>query len=640
VERISKIILMLSALVLLAGPAPLPAFAQEASPGQQLAERYSPVAYVRYHERKCGTPPNDGEPYTPLPVELVLNNDEVLVRDGSKDDAVVAVGPGAQELATFGPETYLDFPGDPRQPGCTYETGERTRAEEADLKPSVYAHIIFDEENQRLALQYWFYWYFNDWNNTHESDWEGIQVMWDEVSGVEEALTIPPDRIGYSQHGNGELADWGDDKVKLDNGTHPRVYPAAGSHASFFSNDTFLAWGERNSGFGCDIAAPASVRTPLDVILIPDEIDPRGEFAWLLYEGRWGERQPGAFNGPRGPMLNSRWADPWVAADTWRPFGIVVPRSNTLGPSTTEWFCSVTEAGARLMLSAIINPFLIWPPVILIAGAFLYFTRKSWPIFRRAVALYRAHWRLFIGIGLVSLPIGILFNVLQRFFIDRQPLKFVVNWLNNTGGAELTAVMSVGGLQQLAMVLIISPAIVFAISRVLDGQPTRVRDAFKGGALHMSVITFTFVTFLAASGVLLLTAIGFPIAIWLAVRWHFFLQAVVMDDVDTPHGAFRQSARVVRGNWISSFFALAVFDTLAVLPGVVVGFGLLTIGRTAVGFANGISSLLYALLIPLSVICVTLLYIERRDHAKATAEEERQPAPVSKKIPTVAEGRA
>src|SRR5690606_26007472 len=105
------------------------AASQEAplSAEEQLVERYAPVAYIRYQAQQCGVPPYEGEPYLPLPVEMVIGNERVLIRDSENDDEVVATGPTAQELATFGPETYMDFPGDPRQPGCTYETDERIR---------------------------------------------------------------------------------------------------------------------------------------------------------------------------------------------------------------------------------------------------------------------------------------------------------------------------------------------------------------------------------------------------------------------------------------------------------------------------------------------------------------------------------
>ena len=31
----------------------------------------------------------------------------------------------------------------------------------------------------RLALQYWLFYAFNDWNNLHEGDWEMIQLDFD-----------------------------------------------------------------------------------------------------------------------------------------------------------------------------------------------------------------------------------------------------------------------------------------------------------------------------------------------------------------------------------------------------------------------------------------------------------------------------
>lgn len=614
--------------LLLGGFAILPVMAQDApSAEQQLAERYVPVAYLRYQEQACGVPPYEGEPYVPLPVEMILNNERVLVRD-TETREVLASGVTAQELATYGPETYLDFPGNPLRPGCTYETDERVRIAEEGLTPSTYAHIVFDEENNRLALQYWFYWYFNDWNNTHESDWEGIQVMWDDVDSVEAALEVPPTRIGYSQHGNGEMADWGDDKVQLEDGTHPRVYPAAGSHATFFSNDTFLAWGERNSGFGCDVSLPKSVRTPLDVILVPNEIDPDGEFAWLLYEGRWGEQQRGPYNGPIGPMHNSRWSQPFDAFETWRPFSIVVPTNTAVGPSMAEAFCTLTANGSQFILDAKMNPLIYIPALIVTVAALFFFSRGAMPIFRRARKMYRQNFKLFFGIGLVSLPIGIAFNLLQAFFITKQPLAFIVDWLDNTGGANLTAVMAVGGIQQLAMVLIITPAVIFAVKQVMAGNHITPTMAYQAIVSRIGTVFVSIVAFALLVIVLLFTVIGFPIAIWLAVQFSFFVQVLIYDESATPQDAFRESFRIVKGSWWNVISKLIIFNLIAVLPGIVVGFGLLTLGRTAVGFANGISSVLYAVLMPLAVISVTLLYLDLKS-AQPNVEIPAETPPIT-----------
>lgn len=624
-KAFTGILLTLICLPLIVGSHQASVSAQELplSPEEQLAERYAPIAYLRYQQRDCGAPPYEGEPYLPLPVDMVLNNERVLIRDAENGDEVIAAGPSAQELARFGPDTYMDFPGDPRRPGCTYENDERLRVQDVGMVPTTYANVIFDPVEGRVALQYWFYYYFNHWNNTHESDWEGIQLVWDQVESLEAALDFPPSRVGYAQHGNGEIALWGDEKLILEDGTRPVIYPAAGSHATFFSNDTFLAWGERNSGFGCDVSAPPSVRTPLDVVLIPSTIEPDSEFAWLLYEGRWGERQPGAFNGPRGPMFNKRWNDPFEIFETWRPFSIVVPGSQALGPSMADAFCAITGAGSTLLIEVMVRPWVSYPVIAAVIGAILFFSRTSIPILRQAASIYRRNFRLFIGIGVVSLPIGIIFNGIQAFLIGRQPLKFIVDWLNDTGGARLTAVMAIGGIQQFAMLLIVTPALVYAVQQVLEGNELIPPDAYSGVLDRAKVISTTFVLFVAVVGLLLVTAIGFPVAIWLAVSWHFFVQVLVFDRSKTPLEALRRSRRIVQGSWLKVVASLLLFDLLAIIPGILVGFGLLTIGRTAVGFANGISSLLYAVLMPLSAIAVTLLYLDRRDNVAAdTAQED------------------
>lgn len=579
---------------------------------QQLADHYVPVAYIREQQRACAPTPQGGEPYLPVPVEMVLENERVLLRDAADGDRVLATGVGAAELATFGPDTYLDFPGDPRRPGCTFETDERIRIEELGFVPTVYARVVFDEAEQRLVIQYWFFWYFNDWNNTHEADWENVQLFWDEIATLDQALTTPPDRAVYSQHGGGEIAEWGDDKLQIEDGTHVLAFPAAGSHAIFYANHTYLGWGENGSGFGCDVSTAPSERVELTAVLVPDEIDPNGPFAWLLYPGRWGERQPAFFNGVHGPGFNSRWNDPWGSLQRMRTSSIVVPGSAALGVNMTDAFCALTDAGSQVLVLGIAYPWLIIPAAIIVAAILLFFYRRSRHFLRRAVALYRANWRVFIGIGLVAIPIGVVMNLFQRLVIEYDPMKYIVTWLDDSAGARLSTVLAVGGIQQLAMILIISPAVVQAVADINAGRQPGVVRSYKLAATRIVAIVAALVIIGILITIPLLTVIGIPIAIWLLVRWQFYTQVLIFDRDASGPQALQESARLVRNRWWKTLFAVFLFDLLATAPGVLVGFGLLTLGRTAVSFANSVSSLLYALLIPLSVIAITVMYLERR----------------------------
>ena len=87
-------------------------------------------------------------------------------------------------------------------------------------------------------MQYWFFYYFNEFNDLHEGDWEGMQVTFD-ASSPQQALSRAPDQIALFQHGGGEKASWHDAKVETE-GRHPVVYVAAGSHATFFQSAVYV----------------------------------------------------------------------------------------------------------------------------------------------------------------------------------------------------------------------------------------------------------------------------------------------------------------------------------------------------------------------------------------------------------------
>src|SRR5690606_25438670 len=234
------------------------------------------------------------------------------------------------------PSTYLDFPGNPRRPGCRYE---RDYQRFSEGEPAVaYAHIVPSEDGDTLALQYWFFYYFNDWNNKHEGDWERIQLTF-EATSAREALSKQPVRMGYAGHSGGEVGKWDEETER--EGLRPVVYVAAGSQASFFSPHVYVGRAESNEGLGCDDATPPHRRVPLEVRLAPAEVDsPDDPFAWLAYEGRWGQRAGPHFDGPLGPTTKDQWLEPKSWEESLRNSTLRVPAQRTFGPDAVDAFCA------------------------------------------------------------------------------------------------------------------------------------------------------------------------------------------------------------------------------------------------------------------------------------------------------------
>jgi hypothetical protein len=603
--------------------------AQEPSPEQQLAERFAPIAMLRGQAAACD---RSGEGYFPAPVEVVLGNPEVVLkqaREGgsSASDPVVMRGPTARDLAGLGDDYYLDFPGNPRRVGCTFERDFKRFAAAQEVEPTTYAHIILtetepddeDEESEpRLVLQYWFWYYFNDWNNTHESDWEMIQLVFAAGSAAE-ALDQEPIRVGFAQHGGGELAGWDDDKLDRE-GDRPVVFPAAGSHGTYYGQRFYIGWGQNGTGFGCDNTSEPSRRTPLNVVLIPAEIDPDGPFGWLLFEGRWGERQEWEFNGPRGPNAGNKWDDPLGAMETFRDGSLYVPISRSLGPTATSSFCSLTEAGSQIFILFGTNPELLVVAAIALLLAIALLIRQRLPEIRAAAVLYLQHYRTFLGIGLLTIPIGILFNLVTVISDEYPPMEWFVNWFNDTAGAQFFAAASVGGLQQISMVIVVAPPVIWAVREIRAGRSPSLIECLNHGYRHLWVLALCLVVVYGAISLLVLVVFGIPLAIWLAVRWQFFSQAVILDDTDDPRIAVGRSAAATRGHWWQTLTQTFVFQIIAVLPGPLVGIPLMLMGRTTVQFANTLSSLLFAVTVPLSVIGLTLAY-ERFKAVRVMSDE-------------------
>ena len=144
-----------------------------AGPEEDLAARYAPVVRLVDQPEECGP----GEPYIPTDVDVLFDEPTVAFRGPWNRTDLVKIGPLASDLVNRY-EYHLDFPGDPLDAGCDYELWARRLTD--GTKPTVYAHVATEPGYPgKLALQYWFFYPFNDFNNTHEGDWEMTQLVFD-----------------------------------------------------------------------------------------------------------------------------------------------------------------------------------------------------------------------------------------------------------------------------------------------------------------------------------------------------------------------------------------------------------------------------------------------------------------------------
>jgi hypothetical protein len=621
----------LALLVVGAGWAAPTAFAGEppADPAQQLAERFAPILMLKEQEEACDT---DGEPYRPGLVDIVLDNPEIALRQVGNGDPVVMRGPSRADIAGLNQGFYLDFPGSSLSPGCVFERDFWKYT--GDLPAAVYAHIVQQpDEPGVLFMQYWFYWYYNDWNNKHESDWEGITLKF-EASSIEEALASQPVAVGYSQHEGGERADWDDPKLARE-GDHPVVYSSAGSHASYYGSAVYLGRGA-SEGFGCDTTDGPSERVVPEVVVLPDSVDdPEDPLAWLAFNGRWGERQSGAFNGPTGPATKARWLEPAPWFDELRDTSVVIPAGDSESNAIIGAFCSVVERGSTFLIEFKMSPAqVIVTALVLIGIAALLVRLTKWdeveprPIRRRrrlgqivraAIEAYQREPLVFILFGLVYIPAAIGAGLLSALLSLIPFVDSVRELLGVASGTNLVVTLLLGSLVGVAAFVVINSMV--ADYMRIEGRGTQ--DALASMKRTWERRRPIAGAYLWAYGIvvaLIVTGIGAPIGVFLLVRYQFVAQTIVCEDL-AGRRALQRSGQLVRRRWLHTALVAALLNGLVLASALVLGLLLLVIANSLpLWLFSILATLVYAVMVPFAAISMTLLY------GDAVAERSGQPA--------------
>jgi Vacuolar protein sorting-associated protein 62 len=181
------------------------------------------------------------------------------------------------------------------------------RAARPDLRNRMYAHGV--EANGRLWLQYWFFYFYNDYNlalgiGLHEGDWEMVQLRMHDAE---------PDLAVYAQHGRAELRPWAQVEKVPDDSNRPMVYVARGSHASYFEP------GYHQTEAWYDLA-DGKRRAPRCALEVVGDDSP----GWIAWPGVWGGTRArlGGIDqpSPRGPAAHGQWLDPNSLLTTaWEP---------------------------------------------------------------------------------------------------------------------------------------------------------------------------------------------------------------------------------------------------------------------------------------------------------------------------------
>jgi len=203
----------------------------------------------------------------------------------------------------------------------------------------VYGHSAMGSDDGCLWLAYWFFYFYNDYNligpfiraGLHEGDWEMIQLRLDPTGAV-------PDLAVYAQHKHAGQRPWNQvERV----GDQPVVYPARGSHASYFSAG--VHW----TGDWFDFADGKRPAPPLTLEILSDVA---GADSWAVWPGMWGgttpppdDADPLNDSSPRGPGGHTQYKNPDVLLATAAAHEAALAAAPTPPPPTAPTVSATAE---------------------------------------------------------------------------------------------------------------------------------------------------------------------------------------------------------------------------------------------------------------------------------------------------------
>ena len=592
---------------------------EEESAEAALAAKFAPVLMLVKQNAKCGP----GEPFTPSDVDVMFDNPTIAMRGPWKPTKdLVKIAPSVDDLAAGLPGYAMDLPGNPLDPGCDYE--EWADDQGFGAEPTIYAHVATEKGvDNRIALQYYFFYAFNDYNNKHETDWERIQLEFS-ASSAKTALQlgIDPQIAVYSQHYGAEKADWGDAKLEIEDETHPVVYVSAGSHANQFSPGVFMG-NSAKTGFGCDTTVgDHNAIHPIVKTIPSDPVAALAEFPWTGYEGHWGEVGPKRFyEGPTGPNRKAGWTKPFSGfSANARSLSIEMPGAGLAGSETAQVYCDVVGKGSDAFRAFVANPLATLGILAVVLAAVTWLLRRTaWdtdplPLVqrRRAGQIITASFSMifrhpitFIG---GAIPMGVLL-VTTAVLQTSSLASGLPSWLPVTVGLLSTL-----------MTLVTGAALTLAVHRIGNGEPTGLVSYFRDGTARLLRGVPALSVAVVVEALLVSTLVLAPVALVLIVLWYLMIPLIVIE----RGGLFSSLRRSPALVWkiLGSVIPVRLFSAL-MLTAVGALLAALVFAVVPVSFVvfNAVPPVVVALVQPLNIVLAAYTYYA----AKAAEEEQAAP---------------
>jgi hypothetical protein len=242
--------------------------------------------------------------------------------------------------------------------------------------------------------------------------------------------------------------------------------------------------------------------------------------------------------------------------------------------------------------------------------------------------MYFGRIGLFLGLGLVALPISVIVTLLQAGLL-RGSSFLGIPTEGEGGGIAVYVAVVVGTALSLAALGLVQAATARVLVEIDQGRQISVVQAYRLALealrpLLGALLVVAFVVSLLATTIVLV-----PIAIWLAVRWALVAPVVALERRERL-AALTRSGSLVRHGWFKVGSLVVVGAALALLAGPLLGALLILLTTAPLVLLNVVSGVVYAVVLPFVALATVYVYFDMRvrDELPEEASADTLPAEI------------
>lgn len=219
----------------------------------------------------------------------------------------------------------------------------------------------------------------------------------------------------------------------------------------------------------------------------------------------------------------------------------------------------------------------------------------------RALVFYRQYPGPLVLIAAITLPLNLLSAAVSRAVEDATRAALISLPISVAG--SLVSLLALGALAR-------------AVADVALGMPPDFSRSYDAVFERLGRLILAALRAFIIVALLVITLVGIPFAIYLAVRWTFFVQAVTLEDTP-PREALSLSGRLVSGYWWRTLGIILVIAIVSSVPIFVVS----VIFALAPLLVSGImSAIVGVLVLPFAGAAHTLMFfdLQAREASRAS----------------------